>query len=344
MARKILGLYLVIILVLLTAFPVIYFLQSSYQVEIKSKPRSYYGEFRFVKSHDDYELGYRFINNLSEKNTIVYYLDTPGKNSFPVEDILAHQLKEFNHVFIDHRGTGKSERTKSFSAYSVSNMSRDINTVINDLELSDYLLVSHGISSIFVQEFLKQTELKPNHSILISPIINFDQSAKTAARDLSEDYYIDQKDSAQTMEYFEMYGYSIDDEVGFFGTSKIIAMIENNKKWLIDSNQFDILDPKMAVEKKIYTFDEIYDINHPSITVGLFYSMFKTDYTESYNMLEDTVSLIFGSNDHFSKTAYDSIKQNIKFPHKSYYYDHSSYYPHLEQDSLFVDFLKQFLK
>jgi pimeloyl-ACP methyl ester carboxylesterase len=342
MARKILGLYMVIVLVLLTAFPAVYFLQSSYQVEIKTKPRSYHGDLYFVASHDGYELAYRSINNLSD-TTIVYYLDTPGKNSYPVEKAIVGDLKKYNHIFIDHRGTGKSERIKSLSAYSVSNMSRDIHTIISELKLKNYILVSHGVSTIIAQEFIKNTDLKPLKTIFISPVIDFDRSAKTAARNLSMDYYINDKDSVQTMEYFELYGYSIDDEVGFFGTSKIIAMLENSKKWLLDTNKYDLLDPTIAIKEKLYTYEEIYDINHPSLTIGLFYSLFKTDYTESYNLLKDTSILIFGLNDHFSKTAFDSIKHKIKFPFKDYYYSSSSYYPHIEESLLFTSFLRELL-
>ncbi|MCB0278560.1 MAG: alpha/beta hydrolase [Calditrichaeota bacterium] len=343
MTRKILAIYILAVLLLLSIVPTIYFLQS-YSVQfVTEKPLSYSGQYHYFNSDDGFKLFARIRGNKS-KLPIIFLSDGYKYPSLIFELQLSDTLlNQFEFIFPDYRGYGKSERFKNPGNFSVDHLANDIEALRKSVSADSIILMSHGFGTIIAQQYYQKYSAHLKAQILISPIISYDNSAKSAAKKLAEILKTTNPDSVQSTSYFEMEGYSRDDEVGFFGIAKILAHLEETKLLFNDLKNSEKLDINILVNDGFYSESELTVLAYPSLTIGLLYGLYKADFHDDFVSLKKKTLIICGANDFFSG------RQSIEYiaaeePLDSVFITNSGFYPFLENYNEFEDSILNFLK
>lgn len=341
MSRKILSVYILIVLILISIIPSIYFFSPNDITINRVKPSAYAGEYHFYNSYDDLELFARSKGSHNE-NVIIFLGDGYDYHSLLFEAQLNDSLF-LNHLFVfpDYRGMGKSERFKNPWAYSIENQIEDIESLRRYFAVDKIILIGHGFGSILAKLYENTYSNRVSASILISPIISYDESAKTAAKHLANYLKLDGENQVQTTSYFEMEGYSSDDEIGFFGVAKIKSHMELTKNFFYDTLKYTTA---LELNKNMpYSEPELLTINLPSLTIGLMFSTYKRSFNDLFKIVNNRNLVLYGQKDAFSgPIVADSIaKLNPKYSFIEF--KNSAYFPYIEEADLFNKSLSDFL-
>jgi pimeloyl-ACP methyl ester carboxylesterase len=343
-ASRIVKIYIFLVLLLVSILPSIYFILPSFEVTQKEKPQTYAGDFHFIQSADGYELFVRTRHISDTLPTLIFLTDIPSRANTPFENNLADSLlPHANLVFPDYRAAGKSERFKSFSAYSLENYVSDIKSIVTALNLKNVSIVGHGFGALVAKLASDQPDSKIQKLILINPTPDFDESAKRASAFLAEEFKNNDGSDEHVPFYYEMYGYSLEEEIGFFGSSKIFASMDYYKRWFVDTLNAEKLDVEYLVTNSLYSYDELTANHLPSSTIGLMYGLFKTPQNGAFASYSLPTLVLVGEKDVFTdqalfKAQADSIP---KLRYKSI--SNSAHYPYIESPDSTVKAMLRFL-
>lgn len=344
MAFRVVKIYIFLVLILVSILPTIYFILPSFEVTQKEKPSGYAGEFHFIQSHDGRELFVREIHRSDTLPTLVFLADIPSRANSAYEVALADSLlPHANLVFPDFRAAGKSERFKWFSSYNLENYVADVSAVIASLNLKNVTLVGHGFGALVAKHASDNPENTVQKLILINPTPNFDASAKRASAFLAEDFKNKDGSENQVPFHFEMLGYSLEDEIGFFGSSKIFASMDYYKRWFVDTLNAEKLSLEFIAAEGMYTVEELTATNLPSVTIGLMYGLFKTPHSGAFASYRVPTLVLVGERDVFTDHAFFTAQADSLAELTYTAISNSAHYPYIESPDSTAKAMVQFL-
>lgn len=338
MKSKIFKFYILFVLFLVSSFPAYYFFSPAFSDINRFKANNYQGNYLFYKTKDDVELFARYFPNDESTKLIVFLPDGPGKIDIAFESLIADSIKsQASLLFPDYRGVGKSERSKWTSFYDIENYVSDLALHIEKNQSKDVLIVSHGFGTIVAQKY---EDLNPDidlKQIMISPIVDYQASAKNGAGAIANRFEISDRPEQLPL-FYEMRGYFVDEEdVGFFGASKILALMDYYKVNFVDTNFAEYISPDFIRSQNVYTREEIYAVSLPSITIGLTYSLYKSNMNTLFANTSSTTHVLFGefddmnSKDFFEKQSQAQMKIIPKV----------GFYPYIEAPSSVIDIIQE---
>lgn len=344
MASRVVKIYIFLVLILVSILPTIYFVMPNFDSVNKEKPSSYYGDYHFIQSHDGYEL---FVRSEIQDNTfptLLFLADEPSRANILFEGPLLDSLRgNVNLVFPDYRAAGKSERFKSFSAYNLANYSEDLKTIIQTLKLKHVVVIAQGFGALVSQIALNKDSLLVDKLIYINPTTNFDESAKRAATRLAKRFKNPVSNEYEVPFYYEMHGYELEETIGFFGTSKIFASMDYYKTWFTDTLDADKISFEVLEKNPFYSLEELTASHLPSATIGLMYSLYKTDYTREFRAYKRPTLALVGADDVF--TDHNLFKMQADSLNSLEYFaiPQTAHYPYIENPHITARAINKFI-
>jgi pimeloyl-ACP methyl ester carboxylesterase len=284
------------------------------------------------------KLAARIRGDFDKNHAVVFVSDIPHISNTVDELSLNFDSLSTAVIFPDLRGTGKSERFKNPFSYDMNFLIDDIENLRASLNLQKITFIGHGFGALLATKYSNLFPDRVEKLVLLSPTFSYDKSGKFSAAALAEKYRSKDSTAVQSTQFFDMYGYSIDDEVGFFGIAKIRAFLEIEKLWYADTLNAEKLLAK-NIEGKIYSENDILNIHSQLLPIGLLYSAYKADFSQDFLNISVPAQALFGENDVFSGNKMKELFVK-KFPRiSSYSIKNSGYYIHLESTE-FYSFLK----
>lgn len=344
MALRVVKIYIFLVLILVSILPTIYFILPAYEVTDKQKPTSYVGDYYFIQSHDEYELFARTLISHDTLPTLIFLADIPSRANLAFEEFLADSLVgKANLVFPDYRAAGKSERFKSFSAYNLLNYVEDLKTITRELKLKNVVLVGHAFGGLIAKLAENDSSELFDKLILVNPTQNFDESAKRVAADLANHFKNMENEDEQVPFYYEMYGYSLEEKIGFFGAAKIFASMDYYKTWFVDTLKAEFVSVEHVQKSAIYSFEEASATHLPSTTIGLMYSLFRTPYEWAFQEFKLPSLILAGEADKFTDESFFKAKadslDNVRYETIA----KSGHFPYIENPDQFLEKIIEFI-
>lgn len=78
--------------------------------------------------------------------------------------------KQYNVLTFDLRGHGKSVKYPDFRNYEIAKFSEDLDSLIKELELKKYFLISHSFSTAITLDFLSKHQKDVEGVVFLSPV------------------------------------------------------------------------------------------------------------------------------------------------------------------------------
>jgi pimeloyl-ACP methyl ester carboxylesterase len=105
------------------------------------------------------------------RDTLVFIHGLAGSSSAWADYVLPFD-RDFNLVFPDLRGHGKSRRYRDFSDYRLSLFSKDLEAMFSDLEISEPTLIAHSFGALVAMDYIMRHTRKIRKAVFISARFN----------------------------------------------------------------------------------------------------------------------------------------------------------------------------
>ncbi|MBI3627851.1 MAG: alpha/beta hydrolase [Candidatus Sungbacteria bacterium] len=104
-----------------------------------------------------------------EHPTLIFVHGLSGSSSawLPYEKIFQNK---YNTLVFDLRGHGKSVKRPNYNDYEIKDFVRDIEGLIQYLNISRFILVSHSLDTLIALDFLSRNQSKVSSAIFLAPI------------------------------------------------------------------------------------------------------------------------------------------------------------------------------
>ncbi len=79
---------------------------------------------------------------------------------------------DYNVLFFDLRGHGKSAKSNKYEDYEIKNLANDLFELVTELGLQKFVLISHSFGTLVALEFLAKHQNMAEKIIFLSPIID----------------------------------------------------------------------------------------------------------------------------------------------------------------------------
>jgi pimeloyl-ACP methyl ester carboxylesterase len=86
---------------------------------------------------------------------------------------------KYNVLLLDLRGHGKSIKYKKYQNYAIKNFALDIYELLNELNIRDFVFISHSFSTFISIEFMASNQQMIKKAIFLSPNHKVEKGLKT---------------------------------------------------------------------------------------------------------------------------------------------------------------------
>src|SRR5882757_5099395 len=146
----------------------------------------------------------------------------PGASHDYFLPYLTPLARHYQLVFIDERGSGRSQTLEDVSAYTVENMAEDVEAVRQALGLGQISLLGHSYGGVLAQAYALKYQKNLSHLILGSTFCSTRAINKVFNR-MKEKMPIDLRQSINRMESEGLFGHGKDYEKNRYSTEYMIA-------------------------------------------------------------------------------------------------------------------------
>lgn len=121
---------------------------------------------------------YRMNDFQTDRNILVFVHGLSSSSS--AWDLYEKKFEnKYNILSLDLRGHGKSIRYKRYEDYVIKNFALDIYELLNELNIKDFILISHSFSTFISMEFIFSNQDLIKKAILLSPSHKVENNIKT---------------------------------------------------------------------------------------------------------------------------------------------------------------------
>jgi proline iminopeptidase len=269
-----------------------------------------------------------FIKKIGEGEPLIVLHGGPGLFHDYLVPHFQNLAKDYQIIFYDQRGCGKTEFPQDTSSINIETYVEDLETIRNHLKLDKFNLVGHSWGSLLALVYAKKYPDNLNRLILISPAPGnstyFDETFSNMQQKRTED---DTKVLVQTMMSSE---FEKREEKAFKK-----AILLGDKVNLVDQSSIDKLYEPMI-------FNEVSASNLMLVNSLLERTYFNLNVLDNIDVISCPTLIIVGNLDNVPFTSTQSIQENIKGS-KLDIIKKSCHYPFYEAPKEFNHSIKNFL-
>ncbi|HSP07613.1 MAG TPA: proline iminopeptidase-family hydrolase, partial [Acidobacteriota bacterium] len=163
-----------------------------------------------------------YYMELGQGNPLVILHGGPGASHQYFLPYLLPLARNNRVIFIDERGSGKSERLEDVSQYTVENMVEDVEAVRRALKLGKIDLLGHSYGGVLAQAYALKYQQNLNHLILCSTFYSTREINQVFVH-MKEKMPAKLRDQINKMEKDGLYGHGKDYEKGRYTNDYMIA-------------------------------------------------------------------------------------------------------------------------
>lgn len=152
-----------------------------------------------------------YYMEIGQGNPLVILHGGPGASHQYFLPYLLPLARSNRVIFIDERGSGKSERLEDASQYTVENMVEDVEAVRQALKLGKIDLLGHSYGGVLAQAYALKYQQNLNHLILCSTFYSTRELNEVFVR-MKEKMPAKLRDQINKMEKEGLYGHGMDYE------------------------------------------------------------------------------------------------------------------------------------
>lgn len=242
-------------------------------------------------------------------------------------------------IFIDERGSGRSEKVENTSAYTVENMVEDVEAVRQVLELGKISLLGHSCGGVLAQAYALKYQKNLSHLILCS---TFHSAAKMneALKNIKEKMAPKLRAQIEKMEKEGLYGHGEDYEKGRYTAEYMkAAWGKGYFPYLYKNHPDPNYDP---VANGIMAWDlyrEMWGANGEYVIDG---NLKSVEYTNRLSSITVPTLITVGDHDECAPSISEEMHQKIAGS-KLVVFPKSGHMTFVDQPTLFISTLNEFL-
>ncbi len=242
-------------------------------------------------------------------------------------------------IFIDERGSGRSQKIENPSGYTVGNMVEDVEAVRKELELGRINLMGHSFGGVLAQAYALKYQENLSHLILCS---TFHSTSKMngVLKNIMEKMAPELRMRIEKMEKAGLYGHGMDYEKNRYTSEYMIAAWgEGYFPYLYQNHPDPNYDP---VANGIMAWDvyrEMWGSDGEYIIDG---NLSSVEYGDSLSTIKVPVLITVGDSDECDPSLAKEMNEKIKGS-KLVILPKSGHMTFVDQPSLFISEVDGFL-
>ena len=242
-------------------------------------------------------------------------------------------------IFIDERGSGKSERLEDVKQYTVENMVEDVEAVRKALDLGKINLLGHSYGGVLVQAYALKYQEHLSHLILCSTFSSTSLMNDVFVK-IKENMSAELRERINKMESEGLFGHGLPYEQNRYTNEyKIAAWGEGYFPYLYQKNPDPDYDPtaggfSWALYREMWGSDGEYIINGNLVSV---------EYTDMLPTIKVPTLITVGDNDECAPSLSELIHEKISNS-ELVIFPQSGHLTFIDQPDMFVKSIEDFLK
>lgn len=242
-------------------------------------------------------------------------------------------------IFIDERGSGRSEKLENLSAYTVENMVEDVEAVRQVLGLGKISLLGHSCGGILAQAYALKYQQNLTHLILCSTL----HSAKKmneVFKKMMENMTPELRARIETMEKAGLFGHGKDYEKGRYTNEYMIAAWgEGYFPYLYQNHPDPNYDPIANGNMSWDLYREMWGSNGEFVIDG---NMISVEYADRLSTIKVPTLITVGDKDECDPSLSQEMHEKIAGS-KLVIFPKSGHMTFVDQPSLFMSAIDDFL-
>jgi proline iminopeptidase len=242
-------------------------------------------------------------------------------------------------IFIDERGSGRSERLEDVKKYTVENMVEDVEAVRTALGLGKMNLLGHSFGGVLAQAYALKYKENLSHLILCSTFASTSGMNKVFEK-IKENMTPELRERINKMEKEGLYGHGLPYERNRYTDDyKIAAWGEGYFPYLYQRNPDPDYDPTSeAFSWALYR--EMWGSHGEFIIDG---NLKAVEYTDKLHTIKVPTLINCGDNDECAPSLSEEMHENIPGS-KLVIFPQSGHMTFVDQPDLFIKTIEDFLK
>jgi len=242
-------------------------------------------------------------------------------------------------IFIDERGSGRSQKVENTSAYTVDNMVEDVEDVRKELGLGKISLLGHSCGGVLTLAYALKYQENLSHLILCSTFYSTKEMNRVL-RDIKEKMTPELRQRIDKMEKEGLYGHGLDYEKNRYTSQYMIAAWgEGYFPYLYrnhpDANYDPVANGNMAWD----VYREMWGSNGEYIIDG---NLISAEYGDKINTIVVPTLITAGDNDECNPSLSSEMNEKIKGS-QLIIFPKSGHMTFVDQPALFISAVDEFL-
>jgi len=241
-------------------------------------------------------------------------------------------------IFIDERGSGKSERLEDVKQYTIENMVEDVEAVRNALGLGEMNLLGHSYGGVLAQAYALKYQENLSHLILCSTFSSTSLMNEVFVK-IKENMTPELRERINKMEAEGLYGHGLPYEQNRYTNEyKIAAWGEGYFPYLYQKNPDPDYDP--TADGFSWTlYREMWGSDGEFIIDG---NLVSVEYTDILHTIKAPTLITVGDNDECAPSL--SKLMHEKIPNSELViYPQSGHMTFVDQPDMFIKSIEDFL-
>jgi proline iminopeptidase len=242
-------------------------------------------------------------------------------------------------IFIDERGSGRSQKLEDLSAYTIENMAEDIETVRQVLKLGKISLLGHSCGGVLAQAYALKYQENLSHLILCSTFSST-QKMNEVLNKIKEKMAPELRSRIEKMEQAELFGHGMGFEKNRYPSEYMIAAWgEGYFPYLYQNHPDPNYDPIANGNMAWDLYREMWGSNGEFVIDG---NMKSVEYTNRLSSIMVPTLITVGDNDECDPSLSLEMHEKIEGS-RLVIFTSSGHMTFVDQPSLFISTVDDFI-
>ena len=242
-------------------------------------------------------------------------------------------------IFIDERGSGRSQKIENSSAYTVENMVEDVEAIRQELELGKISLLGHSCGGVLAQAYALKYQENLSHLILCSTF-HSTKKMNEVLKNIKEKMAPELRIRIEKMEKAGLYGHGMDYEKNRYTSEYMIAAWgEGYFPYLYQNHPDPNYDPVANGNMAWDVYIEMWGSNGEYVIDG---NLASVEYGDRLSTIMVPTLITAGDNDECDPSLSREMNEKIAGS-KLVILPKSGHMTFVDQPSLFISTIDEFL-
>ena len=248
--------------------------------------------------------------------------------------------RRYRLIFIDERGSGKSEKLEDASLYTVENMVEDVEAVRKALGLGKIALLGHSFGGVLAQAYALKYQQNLSHLILCSTFPSTSQMNDVFVK-IKENMDQELRERIDKMEKEGLYGHGLEYEKNRYTDEYMkAAWGEGYFPYIYQRNPDPSYDPASASALSWTLYREMWGSNGEYIIDG---NLKSVEYVDRLHTIKVPTLINCGDNDECAPSLSEEMHEKIPGS-KLVIFPQSGHMTFVDQPGMFMKSIEEFLK